>query len=593
MLRSPVSARLFAAVCLTAAMSACGGSAPTDAGTTPPPAKLTINPCSVTDTLRLDVAQTARVDCGNGGTTVTLAGNGASYLVVPEFATGQGANSLVPYSLATIDAALAALADVAPSASLARPGDGGTGTLPPIHPNYRQMAFDAGLRAEGARMAAAGSFQGAALAARSVAPLAATAPATGSIRSFHVRSTFSTTNPAWKTVSARLRYAGPNVLLYVDTLAPANGFSDAQVQQFGAYFDGTLYPIDTAAFGQPSDVDQNGHIIMLMSPVVNADTPKSDCKNGYVLGFFDPVDFDGPSDPNSNQGELFYSIVPDPDSTVSCGHTVSDVSFSAPATFLHELQHLISFSQHVIVHGGQGQPGWLDEGMSIIAEELGSRYYEDRCPGTACRTNASQLFPDSSQGFISGFLYDSYQFALRPDTASLTLHTDADNGFSWRGGDWALLRWLGDHYGNAVYKALEDNVSTGVPGIEAATGQTFPSLFADFGLSLYTDSLPGLPRATAPAADRFVSRNLSQLWARLYATSGPSVDFPLLAPLQLTPITNDTTSNRMSPGTAAYYRLDTPQNAATVTLLFSAPGAHALSTALKPQLAIFRLPPGQ
>lgn len=589
MLRSPVSVRLFAAVVLTAAMSACGGSAPTDAGTTPPPAKLTINPCSVTDTLRLDVAHTARVDCGNGGTTVTLAGNGASYLVVPEFATGQGANSLVPYSLATIDAALA---DAAPSALRARPGDGGTGTLPPIHPNYRQMAFDAGLRAEGARMAAAGLFQGAAPAARSVAPLAATTPATGSIRSFHVRSTFSTTNPAWKTVGARLRYAGPNVLLYVDTLAPANGFTDAQVQQFGAYFDGTLYPIDTAAFGQPSDVDQNGHIIMLMSPVVNADTPKSDCKNGYVLGFFDPVDFD-PSDSNANRGELFYSIVPDPDSTVSCAHTVSDVSFSAPATFLHELQHLISFSQHVIVHGGQEQPGWLDEGMSIIAEELGSRYYEDRCPGTACRTNASQLFPDSSQGFISGFLYDSYEFALRPDTASLTLHTDADNGFSWRGGDWALLRWLGDHYGNAVYKALEDNVSTGVAGIEAATGQTFPSLFADFGLSLYTDSLPGLPRATAPAADRFVSRNPSQLWARLYVTSGPSADFPLLAPLQLTPITSDTTSNRMVPGTAAYYRLDTPQNAPTVTLLFSAPGAHALSTALNPQLAIFRLPPGQ
>lgn len=596
MLRSPVSVRLFAAVLLTAAMSACGGSAPTDAGTTPPPAKLTINPCSVPDTLRLNVAQTARVDCGNGGTTVTLAGNGASYLVVPEFATDQGANSLVPYSLATIDAALAALADVAPPAlpGPRREVGTGTGTLPPLYPNYRQMAFDAGLRAEGARMAAAGDFQGAALVARSVAPLAAAAPATGSIRSFHVRSTFSTTNPAWKTVAARLRYAGSNVLLYVDTLAPANGFTDAQVQQFGAYFDGTLYPIDTAAFGQPSDVDQNGHIIMLMSPVVNGDTPKADCKtNGYVLGFFDPTDFDPPSDPNSNQGEVFYSIVPDPDSTVSCAHTVSDVSFSAPATFLHELQHLISFSQHVIVHGGQEQDGWLDEGMSIVAEELGSRYYEDRCPPPACRTNASQLFPDSAQGFISGFLYDSYQYALRPDTASVTLHTDADNGFSWRGGDWALLRWLGDHYGNAVFKAIEDNATTGVPDIEAATGQPFPSLFADFGLSLYTDSLPGLPRATAPAADRFVSRNLSQLWARLYVTSGPSSDYPLLMPLQLNAITNDTTSKRMMPGTPAYYRLDTPQNAATVTLLFSAPGAHALSTALNPQLAIFRLPPGQ
>ena len=49
----------------------------------------------------------------------------------------------------------------------------------------------------------------------------------------------------------------------------------------------------------------------------------------------------------------------------------------------------------------------------------------------------------------------------------------------------------------------------------------------------------------------------------------------------------------MNPGTPAYYRLDTPQNAAAVTLLFSAPGARALSSALHPQLAIFRLPPRQ
>lgn len=38
-----------------------------------------------------------------------------------------------------------------------------------------------------------------------------------------------------------------------------------------------------------------------------------------------------------------------------------------------------------------------------------------------CRTNAAQLFPDSAQGFVASFLYDSYQYALLPDTASLTL----------------------------------------------------------------------------------------------------------------------------------------------------------------------------
>ena len=71
------------------------------------------------------------------------------------------------------------------------------------------------------------------------------------------------------------------------------------------------------------------------------------------------------------------------------------------STFLHELQHLISFSQHVVDSRRRPEYGWLDEGLSIVAEELGSLYYEQKCPGTACRTNPSQVFPDSSQGFVS------------------------------------------------------------------------------------------------------------------------------------------------------------------------------------------------
>ncbi|OYV73022.1 MAG: hypothetical protein B7Z72_03440, partial [Gemmatimonadetes bacterium 21-71-4] len=169
---------------------------------------------------------------------------------------------------------------------------------------------------------------------------------------------------------------------------------------------------------------------------------------------------------------------------------------------------------------------------------------------------------------------------------------DADNGFSWRGGDWALVRWLGDQLGTGVYKKLEDTYLTGVPNIENASGQPFPSLFANFGLALYTDSLPGLPRNTAPAADRFVSRNLKQLWARLYATSA-SADIPTPTPEPVTSITSDTTAKGMDPGAVAFYRLDTPTAAATVTIQFAAPGAHPLLSALQPQLAIFRLPPGQ
>jgi hypothetical protein len=129
--------------------------------------------------------------------------------------------------------------------------------------------------------------------------------------------------------------------------------------------------------------------------------------------------------------------------------------------------------------------------------------------------------------------------------------------------------------------------------IATASGQSIPTLFANFGLALYTDSFPGLPRATAPTANRFLSRNLRQLWARLYATSGPSTDVPLAMPLTLFPITTDTTVNYMYPGAMSFWRLDTPASSATVSIRFAAPGGGALSASLRPQMAVFRLPAGQ
>ena len=228
---------------------------------------------------------------------------------------------------------------------------------------------------------------------------------------------------------------------------------------------------------------------------------------------------------------------------------MADVEDLEPATFLHELQHLINFGQHAVVSGGQPGAGWLDEGLSIAAEELGSLHYEQQCPPPACRANPAQLFPDSSQGFVQSFLFDSYEYALLPDTASITLENDGDQGVSWRGGAWLLVRWLADQAGgNALFRQLELGPSDGVADIQQATGRSFPALFADFGLALHTDSLAGLPRTTAPAANRFVSRNVKQLWARLFVTAGPSSSVPLADPVQLFPITADTSTAVLYPG---------------------------------------------
>ena len=549
-------------------------------------------PCSVTGALAPAVNTTALVDCSNGGSTLTLAGNGASYVVVPQFATNQGPDQFVPYSLASGDLASASISarrvGALPSSPTAAPL-----VVPGTRPLLWQQHVDQILRARGAASAAAGHFAFAQARFRSPSLIDATPPNVGSVRSFHVLSSFTATSSTFATVNATLSYVGANILLYIDNNAPANGFTMPQLQSFGSYFDQILYGITTTAFGTPSDLDQNGHVIVLMSPVVNALTPASTCAtSGYVAGFFDSGDFEGQSNPNSNQGEIFYAIVPDPIGTFSCAHSVTGLGNYLPPTFMHELQHLIAFSQHVVIHGQTSYASWLDEGMSILAEELGSLYFEARCPPPSCRTNASQLFPDSAQGFTQSFLYDSYQYALAPDTASLTLHDDSEDGFSWRGGDWLLVRWLGDQFGSNVFRSLEQGPGDGVADLVAAAGQPFPNLMGNFGLALYTDSLPGLPRATAPASVRFATRNVRQLWARLYVTSN-STSIPTASPVRLYAITTDTAAAILHPGTMSFYRLDTPADVATVTIRFAAPGGSHLNTALHPQLSIYRLPPGQ
>ncbi len=586
------------------AVNGCAnGSEPTTGPTTSTGPSFSSTPCSVAGTLQLSSAQAARVDCTNGGNALTLAGGGASYIVVPQFAVSQVPMTFVPFRLNVGVGAAASLVPVStsPVAYSLNPSMAFAAVsrrfVPSQQPGTNQRSFDRMLRARASTKVRAGIWRSpiaapGMAASRMVIRADIAPPPVGSVRRFRVLADVSGSN--FTNVDARLAFAGNSVLIYMDTLAPANGFNASQLQAFGVLFDQTLYPIDTVAFGPPSDIDQNGRVIMLMTPRVNALTPAAQCQtNGFVAGFFNEEDLGGgANDPNSNNGEVFYSMVPDPSGVASCAHNVTDVGFDVPSTFLHELQHLISFSQHVVIHNGNPEFGWLDEGLSIIAEELGSVYYEQKCPGTACRTDPTQIFPDSSQGFVTDFLFDSYEYALEPDTASVTLQDDSADGFSWRGGDWLLTRWLGDQMGNAVYKKLDQNSVTGVANIESVTGQPFPALFANFGLALYTDSLPGLPRSTAPAANRFLTRNVRQLWARLYSTSGGYGGFPFAFPLPVHVLGTDTTTVTMFPGTSSYYRLNTATSAATVTIQFSAPGGVPLSAALKPQLAVFRLPPG-
>jgi hypothetical protein len=520
---------------------------------------------------------------------LSIPADGGTYLVVPQFATASAPVNPVAFTL-TAGIPGAATASIVSASRQALPTTAG---VPDLGRMQRQL--DGMLRKREREVAAAARASGAAAGPlASVVHADAVPPAVGSSTTFHVLSNFN--GSQYTTDTATLKYSGTHLLIYLSKNAPSGGFTDSQIAAFGNTFDLDLYTIDVATFGTPSDIDANGRVIVLLSPIINKLTAAGDCATqGYIAGFFNAVDllptqYAG----KSNGAEIFYSLVPDPSATVSCTHTVASVGQLTPSTFIHEFQHMISFGQHAISRMGNEEDPWLNEGLSHIAEELGSRYYENRFPPPTGRTDPGQAFPDSSQGFISGDLYNSYHYLLSTastdtsDIASVSNWGNGDGTLVQRGGVWLFLRWLGDQQDSLVYGRLDQTNLTGIPNLQSASGASFPTLFGEFALALYTDSLPGVSRSSIPSELRFTSRNLRALYAKQNQRNPSSFTqpFPIQA-LALTP--GSARSESMFPGTMDFFVLTAPSSGSALGLEF-APTSGSFSSSLSAQVSVFHCP---
>ena len=517
--------------------------------------------------LNLAVNEGITVSGGELSDCLRLPGDGAGYLIVPQFATGvslpmtgfQVGNSASPLISQGAGESLDAL--VRQSATSA------------------QSRFDLALRAYERTMPTPRLLD-------ITQPPALEALTMNSQRTFRVLCSIEVGESCFQTVTARLKYIGNNVLIYMDNASPTGGFTDQELQAFGNVFDQTLYPIDVQVFGAESDIDNNDRVIMLLTPVVNALVPAADCAQfGSVLGFFFGFDLSSQSS-NSNKGEIFYGFVPDPQAQFSCAHSKQTVARVLPGTFIHEFQHMISYNQHVLVRGGSQETDWLNEGLSHLAEELAARHYERKFPPPSGRTNPSQLFPDSAQQFITEQLANSYEYLFDTRQHSLTLF-ETNECCEGRGASWLFMRYLGDQFDSTVYRRLVQTSLTSVANVENATGRSFTSLMGDFGIAVYVDSLPGVPRSAIPDRYRFTSRNLRYLYDALHRAAGAAFPRPFpIAPAALGH--TQQLSSSMEPGTSAYYELSTPPGSGTVSIRF-APAGGTFDPLLQAQVGIFRL----
>ena len=322
-------------------------------------------------------------------------------------------------------------------------------------------------------------------------------------------------------VTAILRYVGKHAAIYQDLVAPADGFTDQDFQTLGEVFDSDLYGLGTKAFGVESDVDANGIVFILFTPVVNRLTPKESCSQSFVTGFFYAIDIDPAfrKDSRSNQAEVFYAIVPDPQQAVTCRFSVNTVRRLVPVTFVHEFQHMISYYQHVMLRAGTSEALWLNEAMSHLAEELGGFHF--LAQGDTSRFSE----------FVLGNLFNAYKY-LKDPGAHFLFFKSGTGTLEERGAAWLLLRWVADQFGGDVTRRLSETGLTGAANIAAATGEPVATLLPQWLLANYVSDLPGF---TAPGRLTYRTWSFRRTYADLNRQSPSNFDrpFPLEPPVVL------------------------------------------------------------
>jgi hypothetical protein len=287
--------------------------------------------------------------------------------------------------------------------------------------------------------------------------------AVGDIASFWVLDPPSGT---FVQVVARLRYAGPVALFFVDTQVEV---AQDVLERSARDFEQRIVPRTRTLFGQED------------MPGVDGDPRLTVLNTGLqgVGGYFSAADL-APRDANrfSNQRDMFVI-------------GVNSFPIGAPsyaATLAHELQHMIAW------HRNRRGPAWFGEGLSTLAEDLNGHV---------------------AHGSAAAFLAD-------PDLQLTTWSAGAEHGRHY-GASRLFMRYVHEHYaGDAgLLELLERDAGNATEVFAAVAARrrpdvgSFHELFADW-------TVANLLNDPAAGDGRFAYRLLPGTVTPMPATPGES-----------------------------------------------------------------------
>ncbi len=390
------------------------------------------------------------------------------------------------------------------------------------------------------------------------------------------------------TKSGRVAAVGTRSIIVSDTDNPTGGYTDTEYAAIAATFDTLVFPMDTTAFGAPSNISSYGKIILLYTRAVNALTPPS---AGYTIGgFFFARDLYPKTARNglaacaaSNEAEMFYLLAPDPNGTVNSNkRTKDEVTLLNLTTIAHELQHLINSSRRLYVNTGArpNEETWLDEGLSHLAEEL--LYF--RIANVTSRQNlgltdvaGNATRSDQFRNYASQNFSRFYSYLIAPEVNSPYAPNDS---LATRGAIWNFLRYAAGRQGAdgeaPFLRSLVNSNTTGVANLQnVLSGGQFADYLRDWSVSLIADDFS--PATTAALSQSYImpSWNFRSIYPGLRFSGGTALGVYPIATRSL--LSGSPQRVLLAGGTSSFVRFGIPAGRSAV-ITVSSNGALPPST---------------
>lgn len=446
---------------------------------------------------------------------------------------------------------------------------------------------------------------------------------------FAIESDLRPSCTATKQVTSLVKAVGERFVLAEDT-AVSDGFGQEDWDDLNVLLDDVTFPVDSAYWGPPADIDGNDRVIVLFTAEVNKLTPRD--SQTFIGGLFWPGDLAESTPisqggcPASNEAEIVYLRAPDPEGVFSRSMDVENARRNARSVTSHEFQHLLTAEQRIILGTGDFsnlEDVWLSEGFAHIAEEVVGL----KVAGLRTRRNlgideAAFAADATLEAFNIHHLDNYFRLNAHLEAPHLTqafgvlemgdlVDPGQEQSLKMRGSAWIFLRWLADRYAPATPEGIvggsgEERLFrelstggpthlTGVANILRAVGEVSGEAGLGWGdlLSEYEAALAVDDEGpeTLPVATQVLTWNLRDIFRGLHEATfrggqNPFTrEYPLLpSVVAMTATTNDSTSFELNPFTARYFGLtsgDQPAPDLFVELTTSAGGDPPTSAALQ------------